>query len=454
MRLRPPVIDGGKLEENIDGGEYEGIGLQVSSRSVKRTGDTPEIEYLEYFDVSAQIETSAAGFWETKFDLQWAPWADVLDDIVFTSLDPSVGTVDQNGQCTHVSSGQFYVNIRSEKGKYSHDFLATVGTYETVTKLAYFTSDKPNTLMREVSDSLSVYDTVTKDDEDVLPFYSTVPSNSNITLPKGGVNQYERNPDLWCADLVPYLTGLSVGIFNSDKSYIYRGPHLTMITDRIGVSCRHLGYWPQDGRTMLFLDADNNTHEATVVESQRVIGYKGYPDPEIGIPDQPDLPTDISVVLLDRSLPASIHRFRYFDFNSLLEYRSIGPVVENFWSAYPAPIWGVFDAFPKIWRNQFGLVSVVNGLSPFYDGSYRANHPFTSLNGGGIYGVSGDSGSAGLTLLEDELFLMWTMTGPGGGAHHSGALDGIQTAINELMTKHGLIPDTLSIKTFTGYLTS
>lgn len=240
----------------------------------------------------------------------------------------------------------------------------------------------PGTLADYCIDAVDtrIADIAAEDVADAMPLFSTM-DHENET--------YVRNTDCWLSDIADQLTCLSP--WNSNRAQRKAG---TLVSPRHLVMAKHYQY-PVD-TVVRFIDEDDQIVEREVSAKQSVG------------------PTDITVVLLDSDVPSSIN---------------FAKVLPSNWTSYLSTPAG-FCKLPAVGTNQFKKATVRDTMRfGDFTGPTDSQRALFYSNV-----IPGDSGHPAFLIINDELVLLTTWTGPGdnGPDYTSLASD-----INSVMTSLG-----------------
>jgi hypothetical protein len=273
----------------------------------------------------------------------------------FASLDPSIATVDAEGNITYVSDGaaeiMAYTGPRTQKFTVNVELLDPAETY---------------TFSRWADGSLAkhIFDEIDGRTEGLTVSPTTWKIFSSAAHTEAS---YVRNTDVWCADFAAGMSGMAVW-----NSVWGQTSAANLITPRHIVGAVHYGNPFPTGSTVRFVSADDDVYDRTVLATYFVPG------------------TDIAIAALNEDLPSVIKPL-------LIPPDNLGDYLRK-------TEWGVHT----FGRNQFGEAAVYT-LEYLDDSITSAT--YGTLSGDNLspffrYPVAGDSGGPSVIPVNGELVLL------------------------------------------------
>ena len=282
-----------------------------------------------------------------------------------TNLDPSRSTIGADGLVTRLASGTCRIIVRGYG-------ISLPLTLDLATKSEGATVDE---YAAPAVGSLAA--TLISQVQTRITNGMTMAANGKVfTTQNHAGNTYVRNPNVWCADIVSKLTGISP--WNSRGGATRAG---TLITPRHVINAEH--YPLLVGDTIRFVAADNTVHTRTVTGKATHPTYTPY-NP------------DFRVYTLNSDLPAAITPCKVAPAN-------IGSyLVNNFQNRPPAL---------GLDKEEKALAIVYNGGGDFLFPTNADRLVFSESK------ISGDSGNPAFLIVDGNLVLLtvWTFGGAGSG---------------------------------------
>ncbi len=205
-----------------------------------------------------------------------ASGATINDKIKFSSLDPSIMTIDETtGIGTYVADGNTQVRARSRSLTRTASVFASLSTVETVYSLLGFTE---GSLARHCSDHV-----------DSLLLGKTFSANGSAFLSRDYITrQTIRNPNFWAASHDLSCSSTQNSLSNNRRCVI-------LITPRHGIIAKHYSQL-HPGQTFYFTTMDGTTYPL-IIEGVYQDFYPGASD---------NYPNDIALVKFTADAPAGI----------------------------------------------------------------------------------------------------------------------------------------------------
>ena len=304
-----------------------------------------------------------------------------LYSITFSSLDPTIGTVDSNGVVTRVSNGTVRVLVSNHLLKKAVNVPVALSSATPVTT---YTDYADGTLGKNVSDGIDdrITGVTSSNASTYKPIFSTQNHASSI---------YVRNTSCWAYGLD--LTSISP--WNSYSANLRAG---TLISPRHIIFANH--YTIPNGTIIRFVTSDNVVVERTLTSSARVGS------------------TDIRVGVLSSDVPDTI---------------SFAKLLPSNWESYmPNLSKKVVTAFYTD-QQEKALVNVFGWSDSeehwfFYPSDIPRTYLFEAL-------VDGDSGNPAFLIINNQLVILtaWHFGGAGAGPNFAN----YRSSINTVMTSLG-----------------
>jgi hypothetical protein len=320
---------------------------------------------------------------------------------LYTSIIPSVVTIDNNGNTTYVSNGTASINVKNNHRTRNivYPSLQTSPSTQTI-----FNSFVSGSVTDNISSSISSFINGKTASPTTYNEYSSINDSTHA---------YIRNVNLWS-------NGIDVTCIPA-----YRGGTTTgrgiLVTPDTMVHAAHVG--PGIGTTFYFVDNNNTTVSASVISSSVVAG-------------------DLMIARLDRQLTSSIKPAKIFNKLALQPYTTGSFNISN--EAFNSH--NIFTVqYNQFRTSRIGMwylpASTVNSIvmpSPTSSMMY----PWWSQI------VSGDSGNPYFTIVNNEVVAMGTWFYAGGGP----AISYYQNEINAAITAIGSSTQ-LTTASLTGFTT-
>lgn len=336
-------------------------------------------------------------------DNVWDVSPNIISNIEYESLTPSIATIDSTGLLGYVSNGTAQVLARIQGGETRK--LSLVVSRSSGANL--FQSWVVGSLANHVTDYISnLIENKTPTTETLNVFSTSIDT---------GTPTYIRNSNLFCDDLVEKITGCNV--WQSDYgSGLTRAQ--TAITPRHIVGAAHYDNPITIGGTQRFVASDGTIVNRTVTHTYVVPG------------------TDIQISLLSSDLPASITPISILPSN-----------VRNYISQLQYGI-------PCILRNQYRELRLFDCVT--LTGTNASFSSSTMRDGRSDWQktlVIGDSGGPAMIPINGELALVTTWTGPGSGpSYHNRDWGTIISTLDALAgINTGYLPNIINLGSFPDY---
>ena len=315
------------------------------------------------------------------------------DDILFTSTDESVATVDGEGQTARVADGSVGILIKVGQVTRRADITVSRQGGQTTTQFKEWAEGSLGKHIANAVDSR-----IEGTDPEVAKSIWTTRNHSSST--------YVRNTSCWAYDLASKLAAVSTWNSFSGSTRM-----VTALTPRHCVGVPHSNYIPPAGSVIRFVTADNQVVERTVV--RRV-----YPDDYSQPVDFPDL----GICLLNADLPESI------GFTQVLPSGWNDHLVQ-FANGRPPTLSldNPDNALVKEVANLNNSASVVSATS---------SRPLRQSYNRGL--IAGDSGNPSFFIVNGELVLVTCWTTSAGGTHIANQISMLNGLISAADTDAGI----------------
>jgi len=355
--------------------------------------------------------------------------------VEIVNMTPDICSVGGNLVASYVSTGTGRVKVTTKQintGAVFTDILemkfSALGgqSWDTYS----FTSYVPGSLAKHINDTVNsmVSGKNPSTDKNV---YSIL--NHGWWLPEAYVPpNYQRNPNLWCANMVNKLTCASPYHEHQNPAVggLWGG---TAITPRNVITCEHVNHL-NPGIVLRFITPDNQLIKRTVV------AYGTIPN------------SDLRISTLDEDLPASIVPAKYLpstwkEYIPSLSLNLGGGFGQNALNCVPAIN---FDQFEKV--SVLGVSLLTDSDPPLGAGWLGINNVILPWLAGPI---PGDSGNPILFPINGELAIISVFTYPWAGSFTSLYLSQInseiasQAAAAHQTTYHQV--STIDLSSFTNY---
>ena len=315
------------------------------------------------------------------------------DKVAFSSVNPSIATVNSRGVVSYVSAGDALIDcdIGDVKAREVVAVSSSAGS-----SAQYLSDFVAGSLAKNACDAV----------DSRIAGKSASTTKDVFTTQNHAGSVYVRNTNLWCADLASKLTCVSP--WNSAGGVYYAG---TAVTPRHIIFAAH--YQIPTGATVRFVTADNVVIDKVMTAKVVHPSYNGF--------DYPDL----VIGVLSSDLPASITPCKVLP--SIADYSPA--IADNF------PLTNIAAKIATLFFDQQERASVAdytydNNTSGFSVAKYAYPVNAKRLEFNEVV-VGGDSGNPSFLILNNELCLLSVFTNGFAGAGTS--IRAFRSDINQMI---------------------